>query len=174
MPFHEAWWQRWEEAFERHIESFNKKELKEALADATELAKAAATGRVTPKTFRSLRRLIQGLFRDLDRLAKRRRARVRLVGKNKFIIESDNPGHGFLVQFAPFFLTGFGPRDPGQAKLPHEIFHAGEALVEDIQRKLGEVMDVLELVQQQPQIFAEVLQSVLFETPGEFFEKHRG
>ncbi len=144
---------------------------------------------------RSLRRLIQGLFRDLDRLAKRKRARIRLVAKDKFIIESDNPGHGFLVQFTPFFIGAsplvhdfeaearrrqeeqFG-REPGQAgrveqaglRPFHEAFHA---VGDPIQGAIDAVFDFLEAMQRQPEIFHSVITSALFGTPGEFFEARR-
>ena len=136
---------------------------------------------VTPKTVRSLRRLIQGLFRDLDRLAKRRKATIRLVGRDKFIIESANPGHAFLVQFTPFFIgaqAAFPRAPPGQVESTalepfHEAFHAVEAGVEAVQESVNQVMAFFEALQRQPRIFQEVLTSALFGTPGEFFEARR-
>ena len=128
MPFHTVEHEeRRQEAWKRHFDSFDPKELKEALDLAEDVTKGLATGRITPKTLRSLGRLFQLFFRDLDRLAKRK-VSFQAVGRNKFMIRSENPGHGFFVQFAPLhFPTQFEIPDPEEreAHIVEELPPAG-------------------------------------------------
>ncbi len=154
MPFHTVQHEKArQEAWKRHFDSFDSKELKEALDLAEDIAKAIGTGSA-PKLLRSLRRFLQLLFRDLDRLAKRENVSFQKVGRNKFMIRSENPGHGFFVQFAPLhFPTQFEIPDPEEreAHIMEELPPAGRFIRQSTR-------DLLEAVFRMQRFFHDVQQ----------------
>ena len=184
MPLHEAWWERSSAAWERHIKSFDPKELKEALDLAEDITKAAATGVVTPKTVRSLRRFLQLFLRDLDRLA-RRNVQFQSLGRNKFMIGSENPGH-FLVEFMPIGLTHLGSHAefhlyPGPTPAEHEEYHsvhlppAGQAIrgaTRAVIEAITGAQHFFELVRDAPEEVAKQVPR-FGESPRDFFERRR-
>lgn len=98
------------------------------------------------------------------------------LGPTKFMIRSENPGHGFLVQFTPFFLGGghippFGASREERRKFLEE--HEPGLLTKYLQDLLGDVGDFFHMVQNFPEEVARGLPRFGQETPESFRARRR-
>ena len=94
------------------------------------------------------------------------------LGGGKFMLRSENPGHGFLVEFSPLFF--------GRESLAHGPIHrTGEAIGEAIERPFRDLQDVVNavgdffaMVQRFPEEVAAQVPR-FGESPEAFFERRR-
>lgn len=111
------------------------------------------------------------------------------LGPGKFMIRSENPGHGFMVQFTPMAFRGAKHEIshaefhlfPGPTPEEHEEFHRHHLppigkfvrdVGETVLRGVTEVQHFLELVEDAPEEVAKQLPR-FGESPTEFFRRRR-
>ena len=161
------------------------------------LIKDIPKGRLTAKTLLLLQKVLLRAIKSSPflREAKRTKTSFQRVSRDKFIIKSENPGHGFLVQFTPFSFEGAGShtaqhvRDQHrefhfEARTPeeHEEFHAGRLppagrAIRDfgrsIERAVTDAFHFFERVQEAPEDFVRGIPRFGQETPAGFQARRR-